>query len=249
MKLLIDVGNTLCKYVTFQQGELSVIKSIETHLINQQWLAENFPIVEQCIVSNVNDSNLNQIITSWCESERIDYCFVESEAEKFNIRCAYDDPSTFGVDRWLGLIGASTLFPNQATLIIDAGTATTIDLLTSSGIHQGGWILPGINLMFSSLVQNTKKVFATPKNINQIAFANNTTDAVNQANWAATIGCINTAITTAHAQFLPENESLKVILTGGNAAKLKQLMTVECEFIEKLIFVGMNRYNANKGLK
>jgi type III pantothenate kinase len=246
VKLLIDVGNTLCKYVIFQQGELSVITQIESHLMNQQWLAQHFPTVEQCIVSNVNDSHLNQIISLWCDVQKVDYCFIESEAEKFNITCAYDDPSTFGVDRWLGLIGASTLFPNQASLIIDAGTATTIDLLTSSGVHQGGWILPGIDLMFSSLVQNTKKVFATPKSINQIAFANNTTDAVNQANWAATIGCINTAIKTAQEQYLPEDEPLRIILTGGNAAKLKQLMSVECEFIEKLIFVGMNRYNAKK---
>ena len=244
MKLLIDVGNTLCKYVIFQQGELSVITQIETHLINQQWLAQHFPAIEQCIVSNVNDNNFNQIISLWCESRKIDYCFVESKAEKFNIKCAYDDPSTFGVDRWLGLVGASTLFPNQASLIIDAGTATTIDLLAASGVHQGGWILPGIDLMFSSLVQNTKKVFATPKEINQIAFANNTTDAVNQANWAATIGCINSAITTAQEQYLSQNEPLHILLTGGNAAKLKQLMTVECEYIEKLIFVGINRYDA-----
>ncbi|MDO6445526.1 type III pantothenate kinase [Colwellia sp. 1_MG-2023] len=244
MKLLIDVGNTLCKYVTFQQGELSAVTSIESHLINQQWLTKNFPAVAQCIVSNVNDSQINQTISLWCESQNIAYCFVKSETEKFNLRCAYDDPSTFGVDRWLGLIGASTLFPNQAALIIDVGTATTIDLLTSSGVHQGGWILPGIELMFSSVTNNTKKVIATPKEINQIAFANNTSDAVNQANWAATIGCINIAIASAHSQYLSQDESLKIILTGGNAAKLKQLMAIECEYIEKLIFVGINRYDA-----
>ena len=171
---------------------------------------------------------------------------IESEAEKFNVQCAYDDPSTFGVDRWLVLLGAHKLFPNQASLIIDSGTATTLDLLSSTGKHQGGWILPGIDLMFSSVTSNTNKVFATPEKIETIKFANNTSDAVNQANWAATLGCISMAINTAHQHYLQPNEPLKVILTGGNAQQISHLINVEFSLIENLVFVGMDRYNVLK---
>lgn len=246
MKLLIDVGNSYCKYVIYQNDTFSTVNIVQTLQVNQQWLEKNFTCLEQCLVSNVSHESFNNIVTSWCESNDINYCFIESEAERFNVQCAYDDPSTFGVDRWLGLLGAEKLFPQQASLIVDSGTATTIDLLSSTGKHQGGWILPGIDLMFSSVINNTDKVFATPKKIEKIRFASNTSDAVNQANWAATLGCITSAMSTANQHYLQPNESLNVILTGGNAQQLSQLIDVEFRLIENLVFIGMNRYNAIK---
>lgn len=246
MKLLMDVGNSYCKYVTYQNDTFSAVSLVQTHLINQSWLESNFPFLEQCLVSNVSHERFNDSVSSWCKSRGINHCFIKSEAEKFNVQCSYDDPSTFDVDRWLGLLGAEKLFPQQASLIIDSGTATTIDLLSSTGKHQGGWILPGIDLMFSSVINNTNKVFAKSENIKKIKFASNTSDAVNQANWAATLGCISTAISTAHQHYLQPNESLNVILTGGNAQQLSQIIEVEFKLIENLVFIGMNRYNANK---
>lgn len=246
MKLLIDAGNTHCKYLTVQNGIFSSITNIDTEQINQHWLAQNFATVEQCLVSNVSDEKLNAIISSWCKKGSIQYGFIESEAERFNVQCAYDNPKAFGVDRWLGLLGTNVLFPNQASLIVDSGTATTIDLLSSKGKHQGGWILPGIDLMFSSVINNTSKVQATPEVIEQIKFSSNTSHAVNQANWAATAGLVTTAIATAHKHYLQPSESLNVILTGGNAKQLAQLIDVKSHLIENLIFIGMNRYHAIK---
>lgn len=248
MKLLIDVGNSYCKYVTVKDNTFSAIELAQTQQINQRWLEQRFPTIEQCLVSNVGHDNFNNIISSWCENKRIKYRCIVSEAEKFNVQCAYENPSTFGVDRWLGLLGANQLFPNQASLIIDSGTATTIDLLSSAGEHLGGWILPGIDLMFSSVTKNTNKVFATPEKTEQIKFANNTSDAVNHANWAATIGAILLAITTAHKYYLKHNESLNLILTGGNAKQLSELIDEESQLVENLVFVGMNRYNASESV-
>lgn len=246
MKLLIDVGNTCSKFVTCQNDKLSPINIVESHKINLQWLETNFTSVEQCLISNVSDDQLNEIFFTWCEKQNIHYHLIQSETEKFNVVCAYEKPNTFGVDRWLGLLGAEKLFTNQASLIVDLGTATTIDLLSSSGQHCGGWILPGIDLMFSSVVNNTNKVFATPEQVEQINFANNTSEAVNQASWAATIGFISTAVTCAKNNYLAAEEPLTLILTGGNAKQLSQLVTFEYELVENLVFVGMNRYNANK---
>lgn len=246
MKLLIDVGNTCSKFVTCQQDKLSPIDIVESNQISQQWLETNFPSVEHCLVSNVSNDQLNAIFLAWFEKQKIHYHFIQSETEKFNVVCAYDNPNTFGVDRWLALLGAAKLLPNQASLIVDLGTATTIDLLSSSGQHRGGWILPGIDLMFSSVVNNTNKVFANPEKVEQINFASNTSEAVNQAIWAATIGYISTAITCARNNYLEAEETLTLILTGGNAKQLSQLVTFEYELVENLVFIGMNRYNANK---
>ncbi|WP_352284776.1 type III pantothenate kinase, partial [Pseudoalteromonas sp. Q18-MNA-CIBAN-0097] len=72
---------------------------------------------------------------------------------------AYEHVGNLGIDRWLALIAGFTLYPNTACIVVDAGTATTIDVLDSEGLHLGGWILPGLDLMTSSLTQNTQRVF------------------------------------------------------------------------------------------
>ena len=60
-----------------------------------------------------------------------------------------------GVDRWLAILAAAfKLYPQKNVLIIDAGTATTVDLLAKSGVHQGGWILPGITIPCLNSVLN-----------------------------------------------------------------------------------------------
>ena len=57
---------------------------------------------------------------------------------------AYRDPQQLGVDRWLALVAASRLVAADA-LVIDAGSAITLDLLSRRDGHLGGAILPGLN--------------------------------------------------------------------------------------------------------
>lgn len=72
----------------------------------------------------------------------------------------YRDAAQLGVDRFLALLGARCRWPDQDCLIIDAGTALTIDLLRSDGQHQGGCILPGLALMRSALAAGTERLGA-----------------------------------------------------------------------------------------
>ena len=65
----------------------------------------------------------------------------------------YDLPGTLGVDRLLVALAARALYPGQATIVVDAGTAVTVDLIGPSGDFEGGAIAPGLpalNTMLSS---------------------------------------------------------------------------------------------------
>ena len=59
-----------------------------------------------------------------------------------------------GVDRWLAMIAAFNR-QKRACLIVDAGTALTIDLVADDGRHQGGYILAGLSMAVKALENNT----------------------------------------------------------------------------------------------
>lgn len=83
--------------------------------------------------------------------------FRWTQSSECGVRCGYAAPETMGADRWHALIGA-WLEARDALLVIDAGSALTIDVLDRRGMHQGGFILPGHRLMRESLEMQTARV-------------------------------------------------------------------------------------------
>ncbi len=69
----------------------------------------------------------------------------------------YLDPSRLGVDRWLGLVAARAQGPCGA-VVVDAGSALTLDSLAPGGRHEGGWIVPGLAMGRDALFQGTARV-------------------------------------------------------------------------------------------
>ncbi len=242
MILLLDIGNTRSKYVTSTSDVLSAIQYIDTALITKEWLSTHVPELEQCVIANVNQKAISAKISQWCQDHGIICQVLESEHEKFGVKCAYQNPKFYGVDRWLALLGAQVLFPQKACLIIDSGTATTLDVISADGEHLGGWILSGIDLLTTSILANTQNIIAQPQNVKRLEFANNSSDAISQAPWAATIGMIHHAIAIINSDYgIGENE-LELVLTGGNSQQLSELFSQPCTVVENLIFIGMQRY-------
>lgn len=75
--------------------------------------------------------------------------------------CAYELPELLGADRWHALIGARAMTA-RALVVVDAGSAITVDFLGAEGKHLGGYILPGKRLMEASLKANTARVLFGP---------------------------------------------------------------------------------------
>ncbi len=69
---------------------------------------------------------------------------LTSEAAFGGVISGYQKPEILGIDRWLDLLGAWALYPQETSLVIDAGTYITADLLLESGQHAGGVIVPGL---------------------------------------------------------------------------------------------------------
>lgn len=241
MIALIDVGNTNTKFVFIQQSGLTNIKRTENNVVNESFCQQHWYQATKIVIASVGNGKITAIIKNWAKKQNILVTEVFSEANKYGVTSGYDYPSQLGVDRWLALLGAAQRFSRRNCLIVDAGTATTIDLLTATGEHVGGWILPGIATMYTSLLSNTSKIHAEPQTNGNLTFAKNTSSNVNNGLWAATVGAIELALRKAQQDLITVEN---VVLTGGNAHQIKKMLSVEAIVAEELVFLGLQQYSA-----
>lgn len=254
MILLIDIGNSRTKYVQcsdksqHSEQTFSAITSVNNEEFSRGYFDKNFTNISQVVLASVAANHFSELIASWCNDQAIPFIKVQSEKHKGVLTSAYQVPSKLGVDRWLVLLATTNLFPKRSALIIDAGTATTVDLVTASGQHQGGWILAGINTLVSSLLTNSTLIEANEQEDFATSFGQNTSTNVHNASWAATLGLIHQAIRQAKQECSLD----EIIFTGGNGktlanALIKDLKDTEqnpqVHVIDDLIFHGLHVYS------
>jgi len=242
MIVLLDIGNTRAKYCLIKNKQRSEVVAVLNEQLNAKYFTEYFNGAEKVLVASVASEKYTDSINAWCHNTLEPYQRVRSEHSRYGVKSAYQDASMLGVDRWLALLGSAKLYPAKNILIIDSGTATTFDLLSADGQHQGGWILAGIDLLVNSILVNTTQVEAEEHAQESIAFGTNTSENVHHAAWAATVGAINMAIIESDQQ---GGKVDQIILTGGNGPKLSTLITNQHIVIENLVFSGLQTYLDN----
>lgn len=129
----------------------------------------------------------------------------------------YRDPAQLGADRWHAMLGARALAGGAAFVLVQAGTATTIDGVTADGRFVGGEILPGSDMMLASLAQGTARLPHAEGN--PAPFADNTDDAIVSGVRDAQAGAVERywrRFVGAHAR----DQGTRLVLTGGGAARL-----------------------------
>ena len=227
--LLFDVGNSRLKWGVLEQGRIARTGSI-THTTLQESgfnaLTTRLPRdVKQVLVSNVAGASfatrLAGVMGMHCA---VDVHFTRVAKAAYGITNSYKQPRRLGVDRWVAMIGARAEF-RGAVCVVDIGTAVTIDALDKGGQHLGGQILPGLQLMISTLAKDTSDIGTpgrAPKNPGNgmQMFAKGTSAAVYNGSLSAVCGAIERAAKAMRAEGLRP----KIVLTGGDASRiLKQL--------------------------
>lgn len=143
MKATIDFGNTRGKVVVFDyQGEMrdhTILPENGNGLLEYMRKWE----VEQAIVSSVVPAKLAAVK----EMLPADFPLYRlSHKTPLPIENAYKTPHTLGMDRLAAIVGAWSLFPEKASLVVDMGTCITYDFITDQGVYLGGAISPGLNM-------------------------------------------------------------------------------------------------------
>ena len=123
-------------------------------------------------------------------------------------------------------------------LVVCAGTATTVDRLDAGGVFRGGLILPGFELMRTSLANNTVLLPLADGQFS--AEPHNTRDAI-------VSGCVNAQIGAIERMFAPisSDPSAVCLITGGAAKILVPHLSIPSRLVENLIFEGLVRFAAS----
>lgn len=223
MRLLIDVGNTSLKAVLWHNEQIQ-----PCDINNLPWQQ-----VKVVVYACVGRSELLKQLLVQAKAHNID-CFEATVSRALgSLRCAYDQVGNLGIDRWLALIGGYTLYPNTAAIVVDAGTATTIDVLSDDGQHLGGWILPGLDLMTRSLTQNTQRVFDNANTPFANELGKNTPNGLKNGALVATIGAIE------QAKLHLKTKNSVLIFAGGYGQLLKSHFSSSI-FDSMLVMKGLN---------
>jgi len=236
MNLVFDLGNSFGKIAVCEGTQ--VIEAATYEKITSREIAyfhARYEGLEGAIISSVvNDSR-----------EIIDYlsnlysiCIELDHYTPIPLVNKYLTPDTLGYDRIAAAVGAYTICPGKNVLVIDAGTAVTLDIVTSKGEFLGGNISPGLEIRFKSLNKYTNRLphLERPSEKPPL-FGSSTGEAIQSGIVNGILFEIDGFI-SAISQNYPK---LQVVLTGGDAnyfvGKLKSSIFVDLN----LNLIGLNR--------
>jgi len=228
MNILIgDIGNTVTKICLVESKKFSIKKIIyfnSVEIKSKKFLKKNFKkiiskqsfpiktlfssvvpkyhkIVKNFLIRNyqiklneIKDKNINKLI-------------------KVNIK----NRKQVGSDRIANAAGAFVKYKSNC-IVLDFGTATTFDVVTTKGMYIGGVIAPGINLSIKSLYKSANQIpFFSIKKQSKV-IGKNTLEALNSGFYWGYSGLINNIISKIENE---TNKKYKIIFTGGYAGLFK----------------------------
>lgn len=221
----MDIGNSRLKWGVLEDEAIRRTGHISRQKIQEQGLAaltSKLPRrVDAVFASNVAGASfatrLSGVVGMHCN---VDMHFARTEANACGVSNSYRQARRLGVDRWVAMIGAWTEV-QAACLVVDAGTAVTIDVLDGTGQHLGGQILPGVAIMAGSLAAQISDIpniqrRASSQERGMEMFANTTAGAVGHGALNALAGAIERA-----ANVMQQNgHAPTIVLTGGDASRI-----------------------------
>ena len=169
MLLAIDAGNTNLVFALVAGGEIKARWRIATdprRTADQYsvWLHQLLELegysrsdVDAVIIGTVVPRALHNLEVLAAKYFHVEPLIAGQGAAAWPLKLDVDEPQSVGADRALNAIGAHAKHPGDL-ILIDFGTATTFDVVDSSGAYKGGIIAPGINLSLDALVTAAAKL-------------------------------------------------------------------------------------------
>jgi len=242
--LLLDVGNSRLKWGLLSDAtirgtghvELRTFREQGTSALTKQWSKD----IDAVIACNVAGDDVAEILSAGVRSQYgHEVRFIRSEGVACGVTNGYHQPERLGVDRWVALIGARASC-DSACVIVDAGTAITIDALNADGHHLGGQILPGLVLMAEALEENTSDLPSLSDRLsdaigNADLFANSTSAAISRGVVGAAVGAIELALRGLRKDGLDP----ALLITGGDADLINGLLGEAAQLRPDLVLEGL----------
>ncbi len=245
MILAIDAGNSRVKWGWLEDGDAAAMPPVRWNSIATVSLIEfaasgdhvnPFSVThedpERIIISNVAGEGAHQLLVNWTSIYDAEPLWLHAEAQRCGVSNSYERPELLGPDRWAALIAARALH-NGPCLVVNAGTATTVDMLSGEGVFLGGAILPGVELMRFVLHEHTGRLPIQEGSYREAP--RNTIDAIETGCRHAQAG----AVERMYRVFRDMGGTPLCIVAGGAGRSLVDQLSMPRRYVENLVLDGL----------
>ena len=239
--LLVDAGNSRLKW-----SELSVTGVLSTQYAQAYAdrpalaafidLLERYPNVTHITLVHVLTNLFAESVQALCIERGIALQLVRSQAQGYGIQSGYREPARLGTDRFVGLVAAHQLAKPQPCIVIDCGTAVTLDAIDAQGKHLGGVIFPGLQLSADALIARAQGKLSVAFDEDMSVLADHTSQAIGSGCLFALLGAIEGISARMQAAFI---QPAKRILTGGDAITLQPWLQGTYQIETDLLMQGL----------
>lgn len=195
------------------------------------------PVTRGRLVSVRGDGETQAIIDAISTDLNIRLDKAHSEKAVAGVVNGYRDHQRLGLDRWLAIVAAYDMC-RGACLVIDLGTAITVDYVAHDGTHLGGYIAPGVAILRAKLLDHTRRIRYDAAEaelaLRNVAPGQSTAEAVERGCLIMARSYISTQIAAA-ADYM--EDGFVTFVTGGDAALATDLPGVK--YVPDLVFRGL----------
>ncbi len=223
--VVVDVGNTRIKWGLCTGGIVTAVATLapdqpaawEQQLRRWGLASRRGPV--PWLLTGVHPERRDRL-ADWLR-KRGDSVQILDDPHKIPLRVLLDHPEWAGIDRLLDAVAVNTRRrPDVPAVIVDAGSAVTVDLVDETGAFRGGAIMPGLRLMAESLHHYTAKLplIELPRTAPTVPGLS-TTAAMEAGIYWTFVGGVRSLL---EQYSVGGAVPLDIFLTGGDAALLHQ---------------------------
>ena len=239
MKLLIDIGNSRVKWACWVDQQLQAPRVLS----HEDWdplelLAENRKQQrpEQVYIANVAGRHIgDRIAKAITKRWRLAPVFVKVQRRNLGVINAYHDVAQLGIDRWLGLLAARHRY-RTAVCVVNCGTAVTVDGLSPTGRHLGGFIIPGLGLLQQQLNRATSAIKVKPGRRYATQFGRSTAACVQNGAARAVVALVEHVSGELSEKY---GRKLARVITGGDGRSINALLGKTFDHDPHLVLYGL----------
>lgn len=228
--LYIDVGNTRAKYCVERDGQLSDSYYLE----HVEQLIEHVNVTSDVVIASVGQAEFTLKLIEGLTAAGISPMVLQSPGQQMGLTNGYVKPDKLGIDRWLAMLACRKL-TSAPFMVLDAGSAITCDFVVADGRHIGGWILPGVSAVSTSLQQVTSHLPMVDCAVPPISAGDDTLSCLQHGQLGLWQGLIQQACTYMDTQV----DDYRIFVTGGDADWLICRFNRFVEKIDQAVFKGM----------
>lgn len=233
--LFLDVGNTAIKAAFKTERDAADFQTQKLKNLDEltRWLAHSPELFNEIVLSSVKTGiveTLSQVLPQTAVTSI-------TTGQIPSALLDYETPETLGIDRFLVCYGAVKLV-KKAVVVIDVGTATTIDFMSADNVYRGGVIAPGYSAFSKLLHRIAPALPQTDAIIPQTWPGKSTMDSIR---WGQA-GFYMSAIHSLLAKYREAFGNFDTYITGGDAAVLLPFFQNEVHHRPNLVFEGMQRF-------